>query len=247
MPPSVFGFWIVVSILQGCAAVDDYGSSELATDRRDGSGLEVTSSAPPANISHMLDDGLYAFAYSLVQAADYIADNYPRSSQQYFDEGLAIFEQGEDYPLAFVKFHKAADLAHFSAQYRLALMYQRGIGVADNIDEAHRWFRESAVHGYMPAQYQLAMLYYLGLGVRRDLTKAYAWFSIASSSAFLRSLSQSALKSSGRMVLMKPQRVRSSEALLSMQTLEEKLTTEQVLSAQAYARQCISTNYQDCE
>ena len=77
---------------------------------------------------------------------------------------MALYDKGDDYPQAAIKLRKAADLGHFPAQYQLAVMYQEGTGIAANINQAHRWFHESAVHGHTASQYQLAMFYYLGSG-----------------------------------------------------------------------------------
>ena len=217
----VIWFFAALLILQGCATVEHFGASESLPDRRSSGDSDITSSGPPSSVTHVLEDGIDVFANSLSQGADYIVENYPRSPQQYFDEGMTLYDQGDDYPQAATKLRKAADLGHFPAQYQLAEMYQGGVGIAANVNQAHRWFRESAVHGHTPSQYQLAMFYYLGLVVPRDLVKSYAWFSIASSSAFLRSLSQASVKSSERTVLLKPQRVKSSRALDSIKALEK--------------------------
>jgi hypothetical protein len=246
MDKAVFWFFAVLLILQGCATADHYGGSASVPDRRTSSDSEITSSAPPSSMTHVLEDGIDVLANSLSQGAQYIAENYPRSPQQYFDEGMALYDKGDDYPQAAIKLRKAADLGHFPAQYQLAVMYQEGTGIAVNTNQAHRWFHESAVHGHTPSQYQLAMFYYLGLVVPRDLVKSYAWFSIASSSAFLRSLSQASVKSSGRTVLMKPQRVKSSRALRSMKALEKQLTPAQISAAQVYARHCVASHFEDC-
>lgn len=245
MDKAVIWFFAIL-LIQGCAMVGDYGMSESMPDRRAGSDREISSNAPPSSMAHVLEDGIDVLSNSFSQGVEYISENYPRSPQQYFDEGMALYNKGDDYPQAAIKLRKAADLSHFPAQYQLALMYQGGTGIAANTNQAHRWFRESAVHGHTPAQYQLAMFYYLGLVVPRDLVKSYAWFSIASSSAFLRSLSQASVKSSGRTVLMKPQRVKSSRALVSIKALEKKLTPDQISAAQVYARHCVASHFEDC-
>ena len=153
MDKAVIWFIAVLLILQGCATVEHYGASESLPDGRSSSVSEITSSALPSSMTHVLEDGIDVLANSLSQGAHYIAENYPRSPQQYFDEGMALYDEGDDYPQAAIKLRKAADLGHFPAQYQLAQMYQEGVGIAANGNQAHRWFRESAVHGHTPSQY----------------------------------------------------------------------------------------------
>ena len=49
------------------------------------------------------------------------------------------------------------------AQYRLAWLYDWGIGVKQDMKEAIKWFVESAFNQYAPAQTELGILYQYGL------------------------------------------------------------------------------------
>ena len=68
-----------------------------------------------------------------------------------------------------------------SAQDRVGIMYDRGIGVALNKGEALKWFRMAAEQGYAQAQSDLAIKYWLGYGVTTDEVEALAWFYVANS------------------------------------------------------------------
>jgi len=60
-------------------------------------------------------------------------------------------------------------------QYLIGVMYEYGYGVAPDIKEAARWYRDAASKGLPEAQNSLGFLYSLGLGVERDAEMASMW------------------------------------------------------------------------
>jgi TPR repeat protein len=58
-------------------------------------------------------------------------------------------------------------------------MYETGRGVAQNYDEAAKWYRLAADQGHAEAQNNLGSLYANGRGVPRDDVAAYMWFALA--------------------------------------------------------------------
>ena len=66
---------------------------------------------------------------------------------------------------AFEWCQRAADGELAWAQYNLALMYQKGEGVARSEAEAAHWYRLAASQGFADAQLRLADLYYTGQGI----------------------------------------------------------------------------------
>jgi TPR repeat protein len=62
------------------------------------------------------------------------------------------------------------------AQYNLALMYDKGEGVKQDLMQAKLWYDKAAAQGFAPAQYNLALMYYKGEGVKQDLTRAKLWW-----------------------------------------------------------------------
>ncbi|MFQ5973364.1 MAG: peptidoglycan-binding protein, partial [Alphaproteobacteria bacterium] len=65
------------------------------------------------------------------------------------------------------------------AQLILGELNQRGLGVAQDNQEAVRWFRAAAEQGLPQAQFNLGMAYRYGSGVGQDLREAYAWLTLA--------------------------------------------------------------------
>jgi len=76
-----------------------------------------------------------------------------------FDDGVAAFRRGE-YDLAIGEWQPLADAGHASAQFNLAQMYRRGLGVPADLVRAERYYREAALQGHRSAQANLASLYF---------------------------------------------------------------------------------------
>ena len=75
-------------------------------------------------------------------------------------------------------FEKAAEKAHPEAHLRIAQMFERGDGLAQNMDEAERFYRRAAELGDKQAQYDIAMRYRNGNGVPQnlaDLQNGWKW------------------------------------------------------------------------
>jgi len=106
------------------------------------------------------------FQASLVNAdietahADYLAENY-----------LAAYTE-------YLKLAKSSDGDDTEAQYNLAMMYSKGIGVTQDLEQAVYWYRKAAEQKHAEAQLILAVIYTQGLkriGVTQDLKKAVYW------------------------------------------------------------------------
>ncbi len=95
-----------------------------------------------------------------------------------FQDGLAAYDRG-DYASALRLWRPLADSGNAAAQWRLALLYRGGVGVAQDNAAALAWNRRAAARGLTVAQYGLGRAYERGDGVRRDLMRAYAWYSMA--------------------------------------------------------------------
>jgi TPR repeat protein len=59
------------------------------------------------------------------------------------------------------------------AQYRLARLYEHGLGTDQDYPEAARWYRAASENGYRPAHLALARLYEAGRGVPQDHAAAF--------------------------------------------------------------------------
>jgi TPR repeat protein len=92
-----------------------------------------------------------------------------------FDEGVAAYQSG-DLPLAAKEFRAAAEVGNADAQFNMALMYERGIGVSKDEQESIVWYRKSAEQGNSNAQFNLAVLYENGRGTAVDFAEANQWY-----------------------------------------------------------------------
>ena len=74
-------------------------------------------------------------------------------------------------------YRQAATAGNVKAQVALAQLYLRGDGVAKDLAEAARWYREAASkHNDANAQYALGVLLERGIGVDKDPIEALLWF-----------------------------------------------------------------------
>jgi len=72
-----------------------------------------------------------------------------------------------------------AELGDAFAQHDLAVMYEEGKGVAQDYEEAVKWYRLAAEQGNEKAQANLGGMYGNGNGVIQNDVMAYKWFSLA--------------------------------------------------------------------
>jgi localization factor PodJL len=71
---------------------------------------------------------------------------------------------------------RAAEAGHAMAQYRLALAYERGEGVAVDLAAARTWTERAAAGGVVMAMHNLGVYYARGEGASRDEAAAFRWF-----------------------------------------------------------------------
>jgi len=62
------------------------------------------------------------------------------------------------------------------AQYKLAMLYYLGWGVAKDYEEALKWYRLAAESGYRWAQHDLGQMYRDARGTDQDHGRAVKWF-----------------------------------------------------------------------
>ena len=92
-----------------------------------------------------------------------------------FDEALEAY-RGKDYPKAFSEARLAADKGDPRAFLLLGVLYQGGLGVPVNLQEAASWYEKAAKAGAQGAYAKLAQMLARGEGVPKDddLALAYA-------------------------------------------------------------------------
>jgi TPR repeat protein len=97
-----------------------------------------------------------------------------------FEEGLAAFQaESPDKSQAAKLFREAATRGHAGAQYYLAMIYERGMGVPKDVAAALDWYRQSATNGCAEAAVVLGNYYHDGLEVKQDYAEAFVWYSVA--------------------------------------------------------------------
>ena len=90
-----------------------------------------------------------------------------------FLKGLEFFEQ-EKYLEAYEIFLQISKDGDYYAQYALATMYEKGLGIDPNDEEALRWYRAAAEQDYLFAQIALAEIY-----DGKDDAEAARWYRAA--------------------------------------------------------------------
>lgn len=92
-----------------------------------------------------------------------------------FEEGVTAYDQGQ-FDAAFRLWLALAEQGHAAAQFNVAVMYEKGSGVAQDSAEAARWYLAAAKQGDAEAQYKVGLLYETGTGVTEDLAEARKWY-----------------------------------------------------------------------
>jgi TPR repeat protein len=83
------------------------------------------------------------------------------------------------YQIAASEFDVYAQKGSADAQYKLAGMYQQGLGVKTNIALTLKWMEKSALQGHVLAQLSLGRIFANGVDVPRDTNLARYWLDLA--------------------------------------------------------------------
>ena len=98
-----------------------------------------------------------------------------RTSFADLDAGKSAYESG-DYATALREFKPLAEQGDADAQFNLGFMYDKGLGVPQDDQEALKWYRKAAEQGNAFAQFNLGVMYYQGRGVPQDYQEALKWY-----------------------------------------------------------------------
>ncbi len=128
----------------------------------------------------------------------------------------AIYHHGEsvpqDYAEAWKWYRFSAEQGWAAAKHALGCMCYKGEGVSQDYAEAMKWFRLAADQGYAEAQFNLGVMYDNGQGVPQDYPEAAKWYRLAAEQGI-------------------------ATAKKSIETLETKMTPQQIAEAQQLARE----------
>lgn len=84
-------------------------------------------------------------------------------------------------PQAILRLREAAERGEAEAQFGLAVAYEKGLGVGQDVAWAARWYGRAAFRGHSEAQYKYARLKLADARSRdQDLGRAYRWLAVAS-------------------------------------------------------------------
>lgn len=97
--------------------------------------------------------------------------NRVKEAQRNFVEGSKQYDAG-NVEAAFKLFEKAAKGKCAAAMYNVALAYERGEGVAQNDNEANKWYEKAGLAGYKAGFEALANRHLRGEGGRKDVGRA---------------------------------------------------------------------------
>jgi len=98
-----------------------------------------------------------------------------RNSDMSFNEGVDAYEQ-QDYTKALRIWIPLADQGNAQAQYRLGLMYFKGLGVTKDYALAMEWYLKASTQGNADAYFSLGLMYTVGAGVTQDEFQAEFWY-----------------------------------------------------------------------
>lgn len=129
----------------------------------------------------------------------------------------------QDYVEAMHWHRLAAEQGNAPSQRALGTLYYEGEGVAQDYNKALRWFLQAAKQGDGGAQFHLGSMYFDGRGVPENKVTGYMWFTL------------SAINGSAGGHLMKD----------TLETIEA-ITPGEIRQAQARARECYNSGYQEC-
>jgi len=139
---------------------------------------------------------------------------------QDFQKGLAAAE-AYDFATALQEWKPLAEQGFAPAQFNLGLMYETGRGVPQDYKEAVKWYRKASEQGAAKPQTNLGYMYQQGQGVLQDNILAHMWYNISSANG-------EGLGAENR------------------DKIAKEMPAEDISKAQAMARECMASGYQNC-
>ena len=114
-----------------------------------------------------------AFGNLLCSLADELSE---RRWEGFENAGAALQEQQDlYYAEAVLWYRKAIAQNHADAMVSLANLYNKGGGVAEDLNEALKLWRAAAEQGHAEGQHMLGLHYSVGKGVPQDFSEASKW------------------------------------------------------------------------
>lgn len=92
---------------------------------------------------------------------------------------ISIPVQADTLQRIFVEKLAAAQAGSAEDMYATGQMYDLGMGVSKDRNQALHWYRAASKAQHPEAAYQLGYAFYWGRGVKKNLNEAFSWFSLA--------------------------------------------------------------------
>lgn len=109
------------------------------------------------------------------------------------DEAKAAYIRG-NYEKALAEVKPLAAQGNPEAQWFLANLYLKGLGIPKDPKLAFTWFEKSALQGYDKAEHALGLMYSRGYGVKKDFPQAVYWYQKAADHGYAESQNNLGLK-----------------------------------------------------
>ena len=193
---------------------------------------------------------------TVLLTAVFVAFAVPLLAQD-FNRGVDAYRSG-DYVAAMSEWRPLAEQGNMVAQYALGVMYDLGEGVSKDTNQALTWYRQAAEQGYALAQYALGVIHEKGEGVSQDHHEAVKWYRRAAEQGY--AIGQYALG----LMYDNGLGVTADKVLAHMwynlgaangndlggknrDVIAQKMTSQDISTAQGMAKKCMSSDYQNCE
>jgi TPR repeat protein len=174
-----------------------------------------------------------------------------------FEDGVAAYQR-KDYATTLAKFRSAAQQGNAAAQALVGMMYNEGLGIAQDYKEAERWYRLAAQQGYADAQYNLGVMYKDGQGVAQDYKEAVRWWRMAAKQGNANAqYNLGVMYLRGQGVLQDYLRAHmwsnisavngDKDSVENRNVAASKMTPQQIDQAQRMARECMASNFKKCD
>ncbi len=97
------------------------------------------------------------------------------TSRQKYESALKNYKEGR-FKSAFLLFCDTEELPE--SKFYIGLSFEKGNGVNKNLEEAVRWYSQSAIEGHPSAMYRLGLCYENGTGIVKSLHQARYWYEL---------------------------------------------------------------------
>ena len=162
-----------------------------------------------------------------------------------------------DYEAALSLWMPLAETGNSSAQVSIGLMYNQGHGIAQDRDEAVKWYTLASEQAHVPATWRLAMLYYHGSGVTQNYQKSADLYHSAAKQGDVYSQKALGVMYSEGFGVPKDNILAFSWFQISGENgykfaikyrdaMAKDMTSEEVATAQAMAKECVNSGYKKC-